>query len=135
MMAQTKATLMIACLAIAAPAAATSLAAAQEIQVQAVVDGKVGCFSHAVVSRPCDGFKPPPRVAIGEGFTADGKTRKIGVIRAYQADKDMKEGIKKGEWICVAAETSEDIPVDQSRNRTWLAISSASLIWAKRNLE
>ena len=31
-------------------------------------------------------------------------------------------GIKKGDWICVAAETLEDIPVDQSRDRTWLAI-------------
>jgi hypothetical protein len=64
-------------------------------------------------TRPCDGFTPPPKVAIGEKFIADGKTRQIGVILANEAEKDMQAyGLKKGEWICVAAETLEDIPVD-----------------------
>jgi len=64
---------------------------------------------------------PPPKVAVGEKFVAEGKSRQIGVIQAHQAADDMPTyGIKKGDWICVAAETLEDIPVDQSRDRTWL---------------
>ena len=89
------------------------------------IDGKVDCFSQLSetgATSLCDGFTPPPKVAIGESFTTDGKTRKIGVIRAYQADRDMLPDIKKGEWICVAAETLEDIPMDKGRNRTWLSI-------------
>ena len=64
-------------------------------------------------THPCEGFTPPPKVAVGETFGVEGKSRKIGIIRAAQV---------KGDWICVAAETLEDIPVDKSRDRTWLAI-------------
>ena len=63
--------------------------------------------------RPCEAFTPPHKVAVGETFSAEGKTRQIGIIRAAQVERD---------WICVAAETLEDIPVDKSRDRTWLAI-------------
>ena len=62
-------------------------------------------------THPCEGFTPPPKVAVGETFSADGKTRQIGIIRAAQSEKDYLAGIKKGDWICVAAETLEDIPV------------------------
>ena len=67
---------------------------------------------------------PPPKVAVGEKFVAEGKSRQIGVIRAHQAADDMPDyGIKKSDWeIYVAAETLEDIPTDQSRDRTWLRI-------------
>ena len=63
-----------------------------------------------------------PKVAVGEKFVAHGKSHQIGVIRAHQAEDDMPDyGIKKRDWeIYVAAETLEDIPVDQSRDRTWL---------------
>ena len=97
-------------------AAATSPTAAQDVQVQSVVaiDGKIDCLQMKTgATHPCEGFTPPPKVAVGETFSADGKTRQIGIIRAAQV---------KGEWICVAAETLEDIPVDKSRDRTWLAI-------------
>ena len=78
------------------------------------IDGKVDCSQMKTgATRPCEDFTPPPKVAVGETFSADGKTRQIGVIRAAQV---------KGNWICVAAETPEDIPVDKSRDRTWLAI-------------
>ena len=117
MMARTKAIPMIAYIGIAALlAAATSPTAAQEVQVQSVVaiDGKVACSQMKTgATRPCEEFTPPLKVAVGETFSADGKTRQIGIIRAAQV---------KGEWICVAAETLEDIPVDKSRDRTWLAI-------------
>ena len=73
-------------------------------------------------THPCEGFTPPPKLAVGETFSAEGKTRQIGIIRAVQFEKDMAQGIKKGDWICVAAESSGDIPVDQSRDRTWLTI-------------
>ena len=106
-------------------AAATSPTAAQDLPTQSVVaiDGKVDCLQiKAGATRPCEGFTPPPQVALGEKFTADGKTRQIGIIRAAQNEKDMAQGMKKGDWICIAAETLEDIPVDKSRDRTWLAI-------------
>jgi hypothetical protein len=64
-------------------------------------------------THPCEGFTPPAKVALGETFSADGKNRKIGIIRAAQVE---------GDWICVAAETLEDIPMDKGRDRTWLAI-------------
>ena len=128
-MACTKAILTIAYIGIAALlAAATSPTAAQDVQVQSVVaiDGKVSCFSQLGggigATRPCEGFTPPPKVAVGEKFSADGKTRQIGVILAHQVEKDVAEGIRKGDWICGAAETLEDIPMDKSRNRTWLSI-------------
>ena len=117
MIARKTATPTIACIGIAALlAAATSPTAAQEVQVQSVVaiDGKVACSQMKTgATRPCEEFTPPLKVAVGETFSADGKTRQIGIIRAAQV---------KGEWICVAAETLEDIPVDKSRDRTWLAI-------------
>ena len=117
MMARTKAIPTIAYIGIAGVlAATTSPAAAQDVQVQSVVaiDGKVVCSQIKTgATRPCEEFTPPPKVAVGETFSADGKTRQIGIIRAAQV---------KGEWICVAAETLEDIPVDKSRDRTWLAI-------------
>jgi hypothetical protein len=108
MMARTKAIPMIAYIGIAALlAAATSPTAAQDVQVQSVVaiDGKAACVQMKTggATRPCEGFKPPSKVAVGETFDADGKTRQIGVIRAAQVE---------GNWICVAAETSEDIPVE-----------------------
>ena len=115
--------------AMAALVAATMLAAAQDFQVQSVVaiDGKVDCLAYmkgvTPPANPCAGFTPPPKVAVGEKFVAEGKSRQIGVIQAHQAEDDMPNyGIKKGDWICVAAETLEDIPVDQSRDRTWLRI-------------
>ena len=128
MMARAKAIPMIAYIGIAALlAAATSPTAAQEVQVQSVVaiDGKVACVQMKTggATSPCEGFTPPSKVAVGEKFSADGKTRQIGIIRAVQVEKDdTAQGIKNGDWICVAAETSEDIPVDKSRDRTWLAI-------------
>jgi hypothetical protein len=116
-MARTKAIPLIAYIGIAALLqAATSPTAAQEVQVQSVeaIDGKVDCSQMKTgTTRPCEEFTPPPKVAVGETFSADGKTRQIGIIRAAQV---------KGKWICVAAETLEDIPVDKSRDRTWLAI-------------
>ena len=129
MMARTKTIPMIAYIGIAALlTAATSPTAAQNVQVQSVVaiDGKVDCLqmkTGATGTHPCEGFKPPPKVAAGETFSADGKARRIGVVLAHQAENDVQtQGITKGEWICVAAETLEDIPVDQSRDRTWLRI-------------
>jgi hypothetical protein len=109
---------MIAYLGIAALlAAAPSPTAAQDVQVQSVVatDGKVACVQMKTggATRPCEGFKPPSKVAVGESFSADGRTRQIGIIRAAQVGAD---------WICVAAETLEDIPMDKSHDRTWLAV-------------
>ena len=80
--------------------------------------------------RPCEAFTPPHKVAVGETFSAEGKTRQIGIIRAARSDKNYMTGIKKGDWICIAAETLEDIPVDQSRNRIWR--SQSECLWLQR---
>ena len=73
MMACTKAIPMIAYIGIAALlAAATSPTAAQNVQVQSVVaiDGKVRLLfaigGRDGATRPCEGFTPPPKVAVGE---------------------------------------------------------------------
>jgi hypothetical protein len=116
-MARTNAIPTIAYIGIAALlGAATSPAAAQDVQVQSVVaiDGKVECLQMKTgETHPCEAFTPPPKVAVGETFSAEGKTRQIGIIRTAQV---------KGDWLCVAGETQEDIPVDKSRDRIWLAI-------------
>ena len=91
--------------------------------IRLAIDGKVDYLAYMkVTSQRCAGFTPPPKVAVGEKFVARGKSHQIGVIRAHQAEDDMPDyGIKKRDWeIYVAAETLEDIPVDQSRDRTWL---------------
>jgi hypothetical protein len=120
MRARTKTIATIAYIGIAALlTAATSPTAAQDLPVQSVVaiDGEVDCLQIKTgATRPCEGFTPPAKVAVGETFSADGKTRQIGIIRAVQVAVD---------WICVAGETledTEDIPADKSRDRTWLAV-------------
>jgi hypothetical protein len=120
MRARTKTIATIAYIGIAALlTAATSPTAAQDLPVQSVVaiDGEVDCLQMKTgATRPCEGFTPPAKVAVGETFSADGKTRQIGIIRAVQVAVD---------WICVAGETledTEDIPADKSRDRTWLAV-------------
>ena len=81
-----------------------------------------------MVGSPCQTFTPPATVTLGETFKADEETHKIGVIIAYQADEDITAypvNIKKGEWTCIAAETSDDIPSEEQREqrtRTWLYI-------------
>ena len=112
--------------------ASKSIAIAGDVRAEAVaaIDGKVKCLSHrnwliTTVSGPCKTFTPPATVALGETFMADGEARQIGVIIANQADKDMLThgmDIRKGEWTCVAAETLENIPSDEERDRTWLYI-------------
>jgi|SRR5512132_197416 hypothetical protein len=120
MRARTKTIATIAYIGIAALlTAATSPTAAQDLPVQSVVaiDGEVDCLQMKTgATRPCEGFTPPAKVAVGETFSADGKTRQIGIIRAVQVAVD---------WICVAGETledTEDISADKSRDRTWLAV-------------
>ncbi len=112
--------------------ASTSLVSTGDVRAEVVeaIDGKVKCLSHrhwfiTTVSGPCKTFTPPAKVALGETFVADGDTHQIGVIVAHQADEDMLTygmDIRKGEWTCVAAETLEDIPSDEERDRTWLYI-------------
>ena len=120
MRARTKTIATIAYIGIAALlTAATSPTAAQDLPVQSVVaiDGEVDCLQMKTgATRPCEGFTPPAKVAVGETFSADGKTPQIGIIRAVQVAVD---------WICVAGETledTEDIPADKSLDRTWLAV-------------
>ena len=105
----------ITLLAIAAITPSASLIAEDfRVKSAAALDGKVQCFAHTsdwvtASTGPCDSFTSPPKVALGERFTANGDERQIGVIVATQAEEDMHENgldIRKGEWTCVAAENS-----------------------------
>ena len=52
------------------------------------IDGKVDCSQmKAGAIRPCEAFTPPHKVAVGETFSAEGKTRQIGIIRAARSEK------------------------------------------------
>jgi hypothetical protein len=75
---------------------------------------------------PCQNFRPPDTIAVGEKFSAGGELRIIRVITATQSEIDYKIddwSIKKGEWWCVAAESLVDLDDKGSANtRTWLLI-------------
>ena len=110
----------------------TGFVSAGDVRAEAVaaIDGEVRCLSHrswliTSVSGPCKTFSRPAKVALGETFVADGQTRRIGVIIANQAEEDMLTygmDIRKGEWTCIAAETLDDVPSEEERDRTWLYI-------------
>jgi hypothetical protein len=79
-------------------------------------DGKIECLAHRFfvvqTSGPCDTFTLPARLRLGESFSADGKTRVIGIIIANQADKDIdlrpyhSNLIKKGDYTRGGARVS-----------------------------
>lgn len=106
-------------------------AIAGDVRVEEVsVTGAIDCLTSAdwfvtSTTGPCSNFVPPSRVRVGETFSANGKTFKIGIVIASQAEEDMLTdglNIKKGEWTCAAAEGEDQIPTgsDEVRNRTWL---------------
>jgi hypothetical protein len=92
------------------------------------IDGNVRCFVRrggelSTTTGPCDGFIPPARIMVGATFTANGKERTIGVITAMQVDEDIDTSgaeMRKGQWLCAAAETSADL--GETRNALWLSI-------------
>lgn len=81
-----------------------------------------------VISGPCESFKPPAQVHLGETFEANGATRTIKVIFADRIEKDMPSlKLRAGDWTCVAAEAVSDIPVmsgKKDQTGTWLYIAS-----------
>jgi hypothetical protein len=95
------------------------------------VDGKIFCGEHkdwfiTMISGPCDTFTGPAKVAIGEKFTANGKIRTVKFILATQADEDMiGDGlnIKKGQWSCMVAESTNDLDLEGDGNKLWLYIA------------
>jgi len=96
-------------------------------EVQSV--GAVNCLTYRKgwlfpTTGLCPDFKPPKRVSVGQSFSEQGTTHVIGVIIATQAEKDYQYReslIRKGQWICLAAETPQDLG-DRKRRRTWLYI-------------
>lgn len=94
------------------------------------LNGGILCFARhegffTTSTGPCDGFTAPQEIVLGATFTANGKMRKIGVIRAIQADKDWKYGdveMKKGEWSCAAAKSNLDL-ADNSHSALWISVS------------
>jgi hypothetical protein len=80
-----------------------------------------------LISGPCENYKPPVRVRLGETFQANGKARTIKVIFADRIEKNMPElNLRAGDWTCVAAEAVSDIPVmsgKKDHTGTWLYIA------------
>jgi hypothetical protein len=90
--------------------------------------GEIRCNFHDEGSsprtEPCSDFKPPAKVAIGGAFSAEGLHRTIRFIVATQVEKDYRVpnwSIKKGQYFCVAAETTDDLGEGQA-HRVWLFI-------------
>jgi hypothetical protein len=91
--------------------------------------GEIRCNFHDEGSsrsstEPCLDFKPPAKVAIGESFSAEGLRRTIRFIVATEVEKDYQVpnwSIKKGQYFCVAAETTDDLAEGQA-HRVWLFI-------------
>ena len=92
--------------------------------------GPIKCNSYSngwitTTTGPCTDFRPPENVMLGEVFSERGINHTIKVIVASQVEKDYDDGkwsIKKGEWYCVAAETSEDLEQGSKDRKTWLFI-------------
>ena len=105
-------------------------AGAKEYRVSEIQPlGEIRCNFHNEGSsvpstQPCSDFKPPAKVAIGESFSAEGLHRTIRFIVATQVEKDYRVpnwSIKKGQYFCVAAETTDDLGEGQA-HRVWLFI-------------
>jgi len=101
------------------------------------LDGVIKCYWArdrliTVIMGPCEDYIPPRQVRVGETFQANGKTKTINVIFADRAEKDMPSvGLRAGEWICAAAETSKDIPdISETSDHTgtWLVIAKCKPI-------
>jgi hypothetical protein len=105
-------------------------AAARDYRVSEIRPlGEVKCNFHNESSpssqtKPCSDFKAPAKVAVGEPFSAEGLHRTIRFIVATQVEKDYQVpngAIKKGQYFCVAAETTDDLGEGQA-HRVWLFI-------------
>jgi hypothetical protein len=115
-----------------------AVAAANSVQEARPLDGKILCRSRSdwfitESSGPCSGFTPPSKLAVGESFVANGKTRTIAVIEATQMEKDYKDDkieTKKGEWYCVAGETVADLDIEHNKNALWLYVPKCEPISA-----
>ena len=92
-------------------------------EIQAI--GEIRCnFHNEPSTQPCSDFKPPAKVAMGESFSAEGLRRVIRFVVATQVEQDFADrdrSVKKGQWFCMAAETSDDL-VEKQPHRVWLFI-------------
>jgi hypothetical protein len=92
-------------------------------EIQAI--GEFRCnFHNEPSTQPCFDFKPPAKVAMGESFSAEGLRRVIRFVAATQVEEDYADrdrSVKKGQWFCMAAETSDDL-VEKQPHRVWLFI-------------
>lgn len=83
-------------------------------------------------SGPCDDFKKPSQIKVGESFEANGKKKVIGIVIAERFDRDIKQmGLRRGEWYCLAAESAADIPSlsgKKDHTGTWIYIAKCQPI-------
>jgi hypothetical protein len=95
------------------------------------IDNVIKCNSYrngwiAKTTGPCADFQRPAKVALGQSFFVGGQAHVIRVIVASQAEKDYSDdvfSIRAGQWYCTAAESTDDLDMDGSKNqRDWLFI-------------
>ncbi len=81
---------------------------------------------------PCDDFRPPDTIAIGQTFFANGQAHIISIITATRAPSDATVGefsIRAGTLYCAAAEHQDDLDFDgRATERTWLFIPSCIIV-------
>jgi hypothetical protein len=110
----------------------------RSVQEVSALDGNVQCRAYhdwgagiGIVSSPCDSFVAPSKIEIGGTFKANGKERIIGVVRANQAERDIKWDnldVKKGEWTCVAGETPFDLDQEHNHSALWLYVRKCQIV-------
>jgi hypothetical protein len=104
--------------------------AADYLVSQAQSAGEVKCLAFDdgwffSTTGPCTDFQAPRAIALGQAFSEGGKTHVIHRIVATQVEQDYEYqgwSIKRGQWICVAAESPDDWPDMKKDHKRWLYI-------------
>jgi hypothetical protein len=96
------------------------------------IDGIVKCLWArdrwiTVISGPCDDYRAPRQVRVGETFLANGAKKTINVVVATRHDDDFPAiGVKAGDWTCTATESLADLPGHSEKKDhtgTWLYLA------------
>jgi len=105
---------------------------ASAITEAAVLSGKIDCHTKTnyvitTVSKNCENFVPPARVAINEKFSAEGREYTIRYIDAFQVDRDTENAqlgirLRKGQWMCSASQEKKDLGGKNKGSSLWLSL-------------
>ena len=111
--------------------------------VKAAPSDHIECMynKNGIISREfgaCKSFSPPQTIAVGEKFSANGKTITIGAIEGIHADKDMPNygsgPTRKGQWFCSAAKNKNILDQAPRPNGVWLIINPCLPVSPQENM-